>query len=152
VTFQSNNLEDTQRFAADLAARLQPGDCVALEGEMGAGKTTLVRSLVQALGGNPRDVSSPTFTLLNIYDTPRCKVFHLDAYRVSGADDFEAIGFEELLDQSGIVLVEWPSVVEDLIPASAVRVKIAVAGESGRAFTLDCVGSDEATERRSDEG
>jgi tRNA threonylcarbamoyl adenosine modification protein YjeE len=131
-----HSLDDTAHFARDLARELRPGDVVALEGEMGAGKTTFVRALVAALGGDERAVSSPTYVLLNVYAVANAmNVFHLDAYRVGGADDFEAIGFDELLQQQGIVIVEWPSRVESLIPANARRVRFERASESERVVT-----------------
>lgn len=130
------SLEDTAQFARDLARELRAGDVVALEGEMGAGKTTFVRALVAALGGEERAVSSPTYVLLNVYAVANgLRVYHLDAYRVGGADDFEAIGFDELLQQRGIVIVEWPSRVESLIPAGARRVRFERTSESARVVT-----------------
>jgi len=103
-----------------------------LHGEMGAGKTQFVRGLVRGLGGNPRSVSSPTFVLLNVYESGRLKVFHLDAYRVCGAEDFAAIGFAELLEQRGIVVVEWAQRVERLLPMDRFDVKIDANGKTSR--------------------
>jgi tRNA threonylcarbamoyladenosine biosynthesis protein TsaE len=124
VNVTSTSVEQTEAIAADLAATLRGGECLALHGELGAGKTQFVRGLVRGLGGNPRAVSSPTFVLLNIYDAGRIKVFHLDAYRVAGADDFEAIGFGELLEQRGVVVVEWAQRVASLLPSGAIHVRI----------------------------
>src|SRR5687767_15821389 len=115
--YRSDSVAETEAIAADLARKLAPGSCIALAGDMGAGKTQFVRGLVRGLGGEPRSVSSPTFVLLNVYDTGRLTVYHLDAYRVGGADDFESIGFTELLEQGGVVVVEWAGRVEDLLPA-----------------------------------
>jgi tRNA threonylcarbamoyladenosine biosynthesis protein TsaE len=133
-TVVTHSVEETEAAAADLAATLRGGECIALQGEMGAGKTQFVRGLVRALGGNARAVSSPTFVLLNVYDAPpiRLPVFHLDAYRVSGPDDFEAIGFPELLAQGGVVVVEWPQRVGRLIPAGAIHVRVEPVGETSR--------------------
>lgn len=119
----------TDAVAARVAARLRPGDVIALEGPMGAGKTRFVRGLVRALGGEPRRVSSPTFVLLNVYppgggESSGLTVYHLDAYRVHSEADLEAIGFEELLGEGGVVVVEWPSRVPGLIPAGAIRIEI----------------------------
>ena len=97
MTHVSHSVADTEVIAEALARTLRGGECVALHGDLGAGKTQFVRGLVRGLGGNPRTVSSPTFVLLNVYDTGRLTVYHLDAYRVAGADDFDAIGFPELL-------------------------------------------------------
>ncbi len=105
-----------------------------MHGDLGAGKTQFVRGLVRGLGGSPRAVSSPTFVLLNIYDIPRGeirRVFHLDAYRAHGAEDFESIGFTELLDQpDGLVVVEWPERVTELLPSDALHIFI-TPDESG---------------------
>jgi tRNA threonylcarbamoyladenosine biosynthesis protein TsaE len=132
LIFQSQSAAQTERIAADLAEKLGGGECIALYGEMGAGKTQFVRGLVRALGGSPSAVSSPTFVLLNIYDSGRLKVFHLDAYRISGAEDFEAIGFEELLEQGGIVVVEWAQRVEQLLPSHRIDVRLIVSGKTSR--------------------
>ena len=104
---------------------------------MGAGKTQFVRGLLAGLGGDPRTVSSPTFVLLNIYDTGRIPLFHLDAYRVAGPDDFDAIGFTELLDLGGVVVVEWASRVAGLLPADAVQVRLIATGPDRREVTIE---------------
>jgi tRNA threonylcarbamoyladenosine biosynthesis protein TsaE len=132
----SHSVEQTESVAADLARDLRGGECVALHGDLGAGKTQFVRGLVRGLGGNPRSVSSPTFVLLNVYDTGRLTVFHLDAYRVGGADDFEAIGFPELLEQGGVVVVEWADRVRDLLPPRAIHVRITPTDEGARTIEI----------------
>ena len=93
----SHSVAQTESIAAELARTLGGGECVALDGPLGAGKTQFVRGLAAALGADPRAVSSPTFVLLNIYRGGRVPLFHLDAYRVAGGEDFESIGFSELL-------------------------------------------------------
>ncbi len=113
----SDSVAQTEEIAAALAGRLRGGECLALHGDLGAGKTQFVRGLVGGLGGDPRAVSSPTFVLLNVYGGGRLTVYHLDAYRVHGADDFEAIGFDELLEQDdAVVVVEWADRVRELLP------------------------------------
>src|SRR3982751_6159515 len=104
-THVCHSVSQTETLAAQFAQSLKGGECIALHGEMGAGKTHFVRGLVRGLDGVERSVSSPTYVLLNVYDTGRLKVFHLDAYRVNGSDDFEGIGFTELLEQGGVVAV-----------------------------------------------
>ena len=128
----SNSVAETEAIAAALAATLRGGECAALYGDLGAGKTQFVRGLVRGLGGNPRAVSSPTFVLLNVYEAGRLTVYHLDAYRVSGADDFEAIGFSELLAQGGVVVVEWAERIESLLPPDRIEVRIEPVGETVR--------------------
>lgn len=133
----SRSVAQTEAIAADLAQQLSPGTCIALHGALGAGKTQFVRGLVRALGGNPRQVSSPTYVLLHVYQTPNMPVFHLDAYRVEGSDDFEAIGFSELLDQKGVVIVEWASRVASLLPANTINISLHATSPRKRVITLN---------------
>jgi tRNA threonylcarbamoyladenosine biosynthesis protein TsaE len=135
---QSGSPEETEAIAAELAATLSPGTCIALSGELGAGKTRFVRGLVRGLGGSERMVSSPTFVLLNVYPA-RLTVYHLDAYRVS-AEDIEAIGFAELLEQDGVVVLEWPERAEVLLPARRIDVRIETVGECERTIRIEPIG------------
>jgi tRNA threonylcarbamoyl adenosine modification protein YjeE len=129
---ESHSVAETEAIAAEIAGTLTGGECIALSGDLGAGKTQFVRGLVRGLGGNPRSVSSPTFVLLNVYATGRLTVFHLDAYRVHGAEDFESIGFTELLEQGGVVVIEWPSRVGDLLPHERIEIAIEPTGQTSR--------------------
>ena len=137
----SHSPEETQQVAAELARTLAPNSTVALHGNLGAGKTQFVRGLLMGLGGNPRTVSSPTYVLLNIYETGRMPLFHLDAYRIGGADDFEAIGFSELFEQGGVVVVEWAQRVAELMPAETIHVYLAPVGENVREIRIERVGA-----------
>jgi tRNA threonylcarbamoyladenosine biosynthesis protein TsaE len=136
----SHSVKETESIAAELAESLRAGDCVALVGPLGAGKTQFVRAMAAALGADPRAVASPTFVLLNIYRGGRLAVFHLDAYRVRGAEDFEAIGFGELLEQDGVVVVEWADRVDKILPNRRIRVEIGVTGISQRTLSIERVG------------
>src|SRR3954470_24710431 len=135
--FVSHSVHATEQIAADLARTLTGGEVIALYGDLGAGKTQFTRGLVAGLGGDPHAVSSPTFVLLNVYETPLLKVFHLDAYRVGGADDFDAIGFTELLDQNGVVVIEWPARVESLLPANRIDVRIETKSPQVRRIEIE---------------
>jgi tRNA threonylcarbamoyladenosine biosynthesis protein TsaE len=134
--YQSNSVAETEKIAEKLAASLIGGECIALEGDLGAGKTQFVRGLTRGLGGNSGAVSSPTFVLLNIYPGGRLTVYHLDAYRVGGADDFDAIGFTELLEQNQVVVVEWPSRVARLLPDKVIQVEIDPTGIESREIRI----------------
>src|SRR5687768_9544842 len=136
VDVVSSSPEQTQQIAADLARTLTPNSTLALHGNLGAGKTQFVRGLLVGLGGHPRTVSSPTYVLLNVYDTGRLTLFHLDAYRVAGPDDFEGIGFTELLDQGGVVVVEWADRVAALLPPGTVHIRLEPTGEMTRRITV----------------
>jgi tRNA threonylcarbamoyladenosine biosynthesis protein TsaE len=133
----SHSIAQTEAIASALARSLVGGECVALYGDLGAGKTQFARGLVVGLGGDGHAVSSPTFVLLNVYDTPAMKVFHLDAYRVHGADDFDAIGFAELLEQNGVVVIEWPARVESLLPPDRINVHIETVSPTSRRIRIE---------------
>lgn len=123
MIYRSRSIAQTESIAADLASTLTGGTCIALEGDLGAGKTQFVRGLVRGLGATDR-VTSPTFVLLNIYGTGRLTVYHLDAYRVHGTDDFQTIGFSELLEQNGVVVVEWASRIKSLLPPDTIDIQL----------------------------
>ena len=98
----------TERLGAALAARLRPRDTVALEGGLGAGKTTLARALLRALADDLQlEVPSPTFTLVQTYDETRIPVAHVDLYRLAAAAEAEELGLEDLV-RDHILLIEWP--------------------------------------------
>jgi tRNA threonylcarbamoyladenosine biosynthesis protein TsaE len=127
---------ETEALAADFAMRLRGGECIALHGDLGAGKTRFVRGLVSGLGGDANSVSSPTYMLLNVYDSGRLVVYHLDAYRVNGSDDFESIGFSELLEQGGVVVVEWAERVTDLLPKQTIHIRIRAIDDRTRQIDI----------------
>lgn len=131
-------------FAECLAAVLPPRVMIALEGDLGAGKTTFVKKLAAAVGIPPTDVTSPTFTLVHLYDVPHhaesrrpLRLVHMDAYRLSGVDEVSAIGWEELVAEDGWLLVEWPERIASALPAERMRLEIEITGESSRTLHLD---------------
>ena len=136
LTVETTTVAATEAVAAELARSLLPGDVVALEGDLGAGKTQFVRGLLRGLGGDGRLVSSPTYVLLNVYPGGRLTVYHLDAYRTAGGDDLAGIGFDELLEQGGVVAVEWPSRVGELLPATRYTVRLTAVGEGRRLIEI----------------
>ncbi|BCH21364.1 tRNA (adenosine(37)-N6)-threonylcarbamoyltransferase complex ATPase subunit type 1 TsaE [Mesorhizobium sp. L-8-3] len=133
----------TTRLGGDIAAALRHGDAIALRGDLGAGKTTLARGLIRALAGDPDlEVPSPTFTLVQAYDT-QIPVQHFDLYRLAAPDELDELGFDEAL-AAGVALVEWPEKAGDRLPADMVVVELADAGE-GRVATIR--GPDGAVDR-----
>ncbi|RVC46269.1 tRNA (adenosine(37)-N6)-threonylcarbamoyltransferase complex ATPase subunit type 1 TsaE, partial [Mesorhizobium sp. M4A.F.Ca.ET.090.04.2.1] len=129
----------TARLGEDLAMALRPGDVLALKGDLGAGKSTLARSLIRALADDAGlDVPSPTFTLVQTYDT-RFPVHHFDLYRLSAAAELDELGFDDALAQ-GAALVEWPERAETALPDGTLWVELAHQGD-GRLAKLSGQGA-----------
>ncbi|TVQ34239.1 MAG: tRNA (adenosine(37)-N6)-threonylcarbamoyltransferase complex ATPase subunit type 1 TsaE [Geminicoccaceae bacterium] len=96
----------TAAFGQRLASLLRPGDVVTLEGDLGAGKSTLARACIQALAGAPIEVPSPTFTLVQVYDLPAFALWHVDLYRLGEPAEVDELGLDEAA--FGVLLIEWP--------------------------------------------
>lgn len=126
----------TLAFGQELAALLAPGDIVSLEGELGAGKSALARATIRALAGDPElEVPSPTFALVQPYDTPRGPVFHADLYRLGDAAEADELG---LLDNAdGFVLVEWAERAAHVADAATITIALSIPpGGNGRNMVL----------------
>ena len=123
----------TDRLGAALATRLRPRDVVALEGGLGAGKTTLARAILRAAASDPRlVVPSPTFTLVELYDTPRGAFWHFDLYRLEAPEQVFELGWEDAR-ADGIALVEWAERLGPLLPRERLTVTLATEGDGRRA-------------------
>ncbi len=122
----TNNEDETMLVADKLAQTVGKGVVFTLEGDLGAGKTHFVKGFVRGLGSKSL-VTSPTFTLLNVYEGGKYPVYHFDMYRLSSKEEAEELGFNEYFDLKnldGIVLVEWPNQVEGLINCPHIDIKI----------------------------
>ena len=127
--------EETEAAGARLGGTLGPGDVVALSGELGAGKTVFVQGLARALDV-PGSATSPTFVLVNEY-RGRLRVHHVDAYRTGSLAELRDLGLEEMMDGDGVTVIEWAERLEPLLPARAVRVRIAGVGDEPREITIE---------------
>jgi len=143
-TLRSSSAAVTEACGEDLAGRLAPGDVLLLEGDLAAGKTTLVRGLVRALGGDDTDVSSPTFVLLQSYGCAArpdiTTIHHVDLYRLGDKiSDLREIGIEDVLsDPVAITAVEWPKdVLATWIPRDARVWRIVITTEAGDARRIE---------------
>ena len=138
-TVETRGVAETERLGARLAERLGRGDLVALIGELGAGKTALVRGLAAGVGADADLVSSPTYVLVQQYPGPT-PLFHVDVYRLSEpAAELGELGIEEML-ADGIVAIEWADRAGEALPRPYWRVEIEPTGESTRRFRVARVG------------
>lgn len=131
--FISHNEAETAQFAEHLAAKLIAGDVIALEGDLGAGKTALTKGIALGLGVT-RNVNSPTFTIIKEY-RGRIPLYHMDVYRVSDAE--EDLGFEEYFEGDGVTVVEWAHLIKDQLPGNLLIIHIFRIGETSRRIVLE---------------
>jgi len=127
--------EETERLGGRLARILPDGAVVALFGDLAAGKTCLVRGMSRMFGASA-SVHSPTFTLVNRYGRDRM-LYHLDLYRLSGAEELADLGYEELFEPDGVCVVEWAERADGLLPARRVDVRIDHAGRDVRRIRME---------------
>ncbi|MBV2359508.1 tRNA (adenosine(37)-N6)-threonylcarbamoyltransferase complex ATPase subunit type 1 TsaE [Thalassococcus sp. CAU 1522] len=136
LTSHLSDPEATCALAAAIGQRLRAGDVLLLGGSIGAGKTHFARCLIQSLLHEPEDVPSPTYTLVQVYDTRHGPLWHADLYRLSGIDEIVELGLVDAFD-TAICLVEWPDRLDGLAPDSALRLDFSVTGEETRDVTLN---------------
>lgn len=113
-TYISKSEEDTINFAKNFAKNLKVGDIIVLSGELGSGKTKFVQGILENFG-MANEISSPTFTIVNEYNSPTINIYHFDVYRLEDSDEFYAIGGDEYFSQ-GICIIEWGEMIEDVLP------------------------------------
>jgi len=137
--FTSHDAVRTRAIGAELAREAGPGDVIGLVGELGAGKTVFVRGFVAAQGGDPAEVRSPTFTLMNLYDAA-LPIYHFDLYRLGSSGELDGIGFVEFARGDGITLVEWAERVPGIADEVTRWVRIDFGpGEEDRIITVQDV-------------
>jgi tRNA threonylcarbamoyladenosine biosynthesis protein TsaE len=119
----------TLAFGAQLARELRPGMTFYLEGDLGAGKTTLVRGLLRALGHSGR-VKSPTYTLAEIYSLPAFELYHFDLYRMHDPREWLDAGFRDVSDGRAVSLIEWPEKAAGWLPPADVIVRLTIADDA----------------------
>jgi tRNA threonylcarbamoyladenosine biosynthesis protein TsaE len=125
ANFLSHSVEATHQFAAQLAKHLQPGEVIALFGDLGSGKTTFVQGLGKACGV-AAPITSPTFTVMHIYCGQQWPIYHFDFYRLQSVAEAQALGCEEYFDGDGVTLVEWPERALPLLPLQHLQIHLRI--------------------------
>jgi tRNA threonylcarbamoyladenosine biosynthesis protein TsaE len=140
----TTSLKETEAFGKEFASTLKPGHVVLLYGDLGAGKTSLVKGIASGLGITS-DITSPTFTLMNTYNTSANNIktmVHIDTYRLKDEHDLLEIGVEDYLGKPHtICLIEWPEKIVDSLPRDRWEVRINTIGKNTRAITIDKLSS-----------
>ena len=133
----THSSEETLALGRTIGEQLKSGQLVCLFGELGAGKTTLIKGIVAGASGcSPDEVSSPTFVYHAVYEG-KMTVHHFDLYRLKGADQFLELGFEEYFHTDGACCIEWAERIKEIVPDDAVRVVASHTPEGNREFVID---------------
>ncbi len=130
MTLLSHSVDETHQLARELAEHAQPGEVIALFGDLGSGKTTFVQGFCAA-SGVTSPITSPTFTLMHIYRGRRWPIYHFDFYRLQSVAEAQALGCEEYFDGDGVALVEWPERALALLPLQHWQVHLRIPDFSG---------------------
>lgn len=120
---ESNSSEQTYELGKSLGQQAKPGQIYCLDGDLGTGKTVLAQGFAAGLGISEA-VSSPTFTIVQVYEEGRLPLYHFDVYRIEDVDEMSEIGCEEYFFGQGVCLVEWSSQIEELIPEDAIKIEL----------------------------
>lgn len=133
--YKTTSYKETEDIGIRLGQNAKPGDVIALDGDLGAGKTVMTRGIAKGMGLLSEDVCSPTFTIVNEYvetiDGSRAltPLFHFDTYRLGDSEDFINAGLDEYFYRGGVCVIEWSSVIEDILPANTLKVRITGCGD-----------------------
>jgi tRNA threonylcarbamoyladenosine biosynthesis protein TsaE len=140
LIYTTHSPKETRSLGEELGKLLRPGDVLVLSGEMGAGKSELTRGIARGLQIDG-PIASPTFTILQAYDTGRLPLYHFDWYRISDPEELYEIGTDEYLCGDGVSVVEWPDRAPDMLPDAYLQISLAYgAGENERVIEINPVG------------
>jgi tRNA threonylcarbamoyladenosine biosynthesis protein TsaE len=132
--FLCHSLEDTKNAAEYFARLAKPGQCFALLGDLGYGKTTFAKYFIQFLNKSVSHVTSPTFTIVQIYDSVVAEIWHVDCYRLKNEEEFYELGLDEAFSHC-ISIIEWPEVILQLLPTDTIKIKFSME-HTGRLISL----------------
>ena len=129
INITSTSVEQTEALGCKIGQLLKAGDVIALDGDLGAGKTAITRGIAIGMGLADAYVCSPTFTIVNEYPG-KLTMYHFDTYRLAGSDDFLDSGLDEYFYMGGVCVIEWSKVIDDLLPEGTIRIVITGVGDS----------------------
>ncbi len=131
LTVETHSAAETRALGERLAGHLRAGDVLVLQGELGAGKSELTRGIAAGLGVS-ETVTSPSFTILNVYESGKCPLYHFDWYRLESADELYELGLDEYLGGDGIAVVEWAERCPEAVPEKHLQICLRTTREESR--------------------
>lgn len=144
IQYESHSAQETFRIAEALAQKAEPGEVFCLSGDLGVGKTVFTKGFAKGLG-ICEPVSSPTFTIVQVYEDGRMPLYHFDVYRISDAEEMEEIGYQDYFYGDGVCLIEWAELVPEILPERRYTIRIRKDLSKGTEYRLIDI------ERRMDE-
>jgi tRNA threonylcarbamoyladenosine biosynthesis protein TsaE len=142
MEFIIDEVEKTMELGRQLGLKAGSGDIICLNGDLGAGKTHFTKGIAAGLGVDDQ-ITSPTFTIVNEYESGRLKLYHFDVYRVNNPDEIQNIGFDEYIFGKAVSVIEWSKYIAELIPEEYIEVnitKLPDRGENFRKIVINCYG------------
>ena len=130
ITIESNSAEETFALGQKIGERVKPGTIISLTGDLGVGKTVFTQGVAAGLGITEA-ISSPTFTIIQEYDTGRLPLYHFDVYRIGDIEEMEEIGYDDYFFGEGICLIEWADLIREILPEHVIRITIEKDLEKG---------------------
>lgn len=130
MVIETNRPEETYKLGLKLGTQAQPGQIYCLDGDLGVGKTVFTQGFAAGLGIE-EPVNSPTFTIVQQYDSGRLPLYHFDVYRIGDVSEMDEIGYEDCFYGEGVCLIEWSQLIPEILPEAVVRIKIEKDLEQG---------------------
>ncbi len=140
MILETRSAEETFRIGEELGQKAVPGQVFTLTGDLGVGKTVFTQGFAKGLGID-ETVSSPTFTIVQVYEEGRLPFYHFDVYRIGDVEEMEEVGFEEYVMGEGVSLIEWANLIEEILPNNRTEITIEKDLEQGfdyRRITIEC--------------
>ena len=131
--------KDTRKLGTKIGELIKPGQIILLSGELGSGKTILVKGIGRALGIDENEVTSPSYTLIHEYQG-NYPLYHMDLYRLNSADELYDIGFEEYLEKRGIIVIEWPEIADEILLSDFLKLKFKILNINKRKILIEACG------------
>ena len=135
IRYESFSEADTFKIGQEIAKKIKTADIVCLEGDLGVGKTIFTKGFAKGLDID-ECITSPTFTIVHEYEEGRIPLYHFDVYRISDSEEMYEIGFEEYINGDGVCLIEWASMIEDILPTDVININISKDLEKGFDYRL----------------